>query len=67
VIILLAFYIPLLLLALGYVVVNVFHLLRFRLPLRGDFSWLMLVLYLLIVLSALIGSFTLGLIAYNLS
>ena len=59
------FYALFVIMALGYVVVNTFHFIRFRLPLRGDLSLVILVAYLLIVASVLIGSFSLGLMALN--
>lgn len=64
---LLAFYIPILLLVLGYVVVNVYHLIRFRLPLKGDASVAMLWLYVLVTAGLVVSSIFFATIAYSLS
>lgn len=61
----LIFYIGFAILALGYVVINAFHFIRFNLPLRGDLSLAMLFIYLFIVAGILVGSIIFGFIAYN--
>lgn len=63
-VVLLAIYVPLLLLVLAYVVINVYHLINFRLPIKGDVSHAILAIYILIVSSLLIGSIILAVVGY---
>lgn len=60
------FYILLFLLALGYVVVNCFHFIRFRLLFRGDRFLTLLSFYLIVIVSIIIGSIFLAILAYNI-
>jgi hypothetical protein len=57
------FYILLLLLTLGYVVVNCFNLIRFRLNVPGDQSFILMTGYLLIIATIVIGSIFMAVIA----
>ncbi len=59
-------YILLLLLTLGYVGVNCFHLIKFRLSVPGDHSVTLLSFYLLVVASLIVGSIFLAIIAYDI-
>lgn len=63
---LIIFYVFMLLLALGYVVINCFHLINFRLSFRGDQSLTLLSFYLFIVIGIIVGSITLAIFAYNI-
>ncbi len=62
---LIGFYIFFLFLALGYVVINAFHLINFRLSFRGDYSLTLLSFYLITVVSLIVGSIFFAIITYN--
>ena len=62
--ILLSIYIPLLLLVLVYVAINAYHLINFRLPIKGDVSHAILAIYLIVVASLLVGSIIFAIAAY---
>jgi hypothetical protein len=60
------FYILFACLALGYAVVNAFHFIRFRLPLNGDLSLVLLLIYLFVSVGVLVSSIVFGFIALKL-
>lgn len=61
---LLAIYVPILLLTLAYVVINSYHLISFRLPVKGDLSRTILAVYLMIVIGLICGSILLAILGY---
>lgn len=63
---LIIFYVFLLLLALVYVAINCFHLIKFRLSFRGDYSLTLLSFYLFIIIGIIAGSISLAIITYYL-
>jgi len=62
--ILISLYVLFLLLTLTYVGINAYHLISFRLPLKGDLSHILLIVYLVVVIGIIGGSILLAMIAY---
>lgn len=62
--ILLAIYIPFLLLVVAYAIINSYHLISFQLRLKGDLSPVLLTIYLMVIISLVGGSIVMGTFAY---
>lgn len=63
-VILLSIYALMLLSVIAYAIINIFHLLKFKLPYKGDLSFVLLGVYLVILMAIIGASVIFGIFSY---